>query len=239
MRLPQHPAASPAAHTVPTSTCSPLPSQAPGGQVLRQSCLLGPPLCLSRPPSWGRLKFPPPPRRNLEIGYNAQERQTLLWVGPQPPTQILLCGPRGRRLGDRPVHPGWTFVFRSCQCLTSGVLAQGGEKGGFKLGTGRNLFFGLAAPPPPPQTLGGQTAQRGRGVGRTTGHSPSCRGTERNPAAAQPPGQPGQAVSLLGGLAAGRGPGGHLGASREPRGRCWWWRSGWGQTRAQGTLGRR
>lgn len=171
--------------------------------------------------------------------HNAQERQTLLWVGPQPPTQILLCGPRGRRLGDRPVHPGWTFVFRSCQCLTSGVLAQGGEKGGFKLGTGRNLFFGLAAPPPPPQTLGGQTAQRGRGVGRTTGHSPSCRGTERNPAAAQPPGQPGQAVSLLGGLAAGRGPGGHLGASREPRGRCWWWRSGWGQTRAQGTLGRR
>lgn len=77
------------------------------------------------------------------------------------------------------------------------------------------------------------------GVGRTTGHSPSCRGTERNPAAAQPPGQPSQAVSLLGGLAAGRGPRGHLGASREPRGRCWWWRLGWGQTRAQGTLGRR
>lgn len=198
------------------------------------------PLCASagHPPGVDS-SSPPPPRRNLEIGYNAQERQTLLWVGPQPPTQILLCGPRGRRLGDRPVHPGWTFVFRSCQCLTSGVLAQGGEKGGFKLGTGRNLFFGLAAPPPPPQTLGGQTAQRGRGVGRTTGHSPSCRGTERNPAAAQPPGQPGQAVSLLGGLAAGRGPGGHLGASREPRGRCWWWRSGWGQTRAQGTLGRR
>lgn len=84
---------------------------------------------------------------------------------------------------------------------------------------------------PPPQTLGGQTAQRGRGVRRTTGHSPSRWETEQYPAAAQPPGQPGQAVSLLGGLAAGRGPGGHLGASREPRGRCWWWRSGWGQTR--------
>lgn len=108
------------------------------------------PLCASagHPPGVDS-SSPPPPRRNLEIGYNAQERQTLLWVGPQPPTQILLCGPRGRRLGDRPVHPGWTFVFRSCQCLTSGVLAQGGEKGGFKLGTGRNLFFGLAAPPPP------------------------------------------------------------------------------------------
>lgn len=205
-------------------------------------------MCLSRPPSWGRLKFPTPSPPQSGNWQRTREADATVGRPTAPHPNIAVWSPgttpwgqKARRslLTPRPVHPGWTFVFRSCQCLTSGVLAQGGEKGGFKLGTGRNLFFGLAVPPPPPQTLGGQTAQRGRGVGRTTGHSPSCRGTERNPAAAQPPGQPGQAVSLLGGLAAGRGPGGHLGASREPRGRCWWWRSGWGQTRAQGTLGRR
>lgn len=119
------------------------------------------PLCASagHPPGVDA-SSPPPPRRNLEIGYNAQDRGADATVGqptaPHPNIAVWSPGttPWGQKarrslLTPRPVHPGWTFVFRSCQCLTSGVLAQGGEKGGFKLGTGRNLFFGLVAPPSP------------------------------------------------------------------------------------------
>lgn len=106
-----------------------------------------------------------------------------------------------------------------------------GERGGFKLGTGENVFLWLAG-----LQLGGQNAQQvpascqgGQHWGAD--HSPSCQVTEPGPAVSHSQG----AVAAERGCPMERREGGHLlgrlGTSREPRGRCWWWWSGWGQTR--------
>ena len=96
-----------------------LPTTLPGPWGAGSAPELSPrtPLCLSRPPSWGRPRSPPPPRRNLEIGYNAQDRGADSTVSrpTAPHPNIAVCSPgttpwgqKARRslLMPRPVHAG-------------------------------------------------------------------------------------------------------------------------------------
>lgn len=180
---------------------------------------------------------PPLPRRNLEIGYNAPDRgaDATLSRPTAPPPKYCCVVPGDDALGTKgqekapnaqACSPRVNVCLQKLPVSDIRSPCSGRGEGRLQAECRKEPTFRVSAPPHPRGSdcaAGGQEDHRSRPLPPGDRAEP-CHRTA-------PPGRPGLADSLPGGLAVGRGPGGHLGASREPRGRCWWWRSGWGQTR--------
>lgn len=181
---------------------------------------------------------PPLPRRNLEIGYNASDRgaDATLSRPTAPPPKYCCVVPGYDALGTKGQEkapnaqacpPRVNVCLQKLPVSDIRSPCSGRGEGRLQAECRKEPTFRVSTPP----TLGGQTVQQGGGQ-EDHRSRPFPQGDRAEPCRrTAPPGRRGLADSLPGGLAVGRGPGGHLGASREPRGRCWWWRSGWGQTR--------
>ena len=158
----------------PPRACSPPPSQAPGGQVLRQSCLLGPPLCLSRPPSWGRHKFSTtsPPQSGNWLQRTRQRSRRYCGSAHSPTPKYCCVVPGDDALGtegqEKPPN-AQTCPPRVDVCLQKLPVSDirspcsGWGEGRLQAGYRKEPIFRVSGAPFPPQTLGGQNAQRGRG----------------------------------------------------------------------------
>lgn len=180
---------------------------------------------------------PPLPRHNLEIGYNAPDKRGRRYCesAHSSPPKYCCVVPGDDALGTegqekapnaQACPPRVNVCLQKLPVSDIRSPCSGRGEGRLQAECRKEPTFRVSVPP---HLRGSDCAGGGSGGPQVT--APPTGGLSRTLLPHSPPGRPGWADSLPGGLAVGRGPGGHLGASREPRGRCWWWRSGWGQTR--------